>query len=198
MPLIVGFRGHSGVGKDTSNVLLKQVLASKSITHGSAAIAAKIKQIAHTLYSHYGVQHPAYYDVNRQERYEKLPLIDKTPVEIWCDLGDSILDRVYKNTWVDQALLQAEESRCDVFCLTDVRYPWEIEAIRRDGGVIVNVINPRAKPLSSRADHALDNWDGVYDYDLHNDGSQTDLENKVYRLSKQLISRRSSKLSQSH
>jgi hypothetical protein len=190
MPLIVGFSGHSGVGKDTSNLLLKQILASRSISHGSAAIAAKVKTTAYSLYSHLGHEHPSYYDSHREERYIKLPLIDKTPVEIWCALGDAMRDCVYTNTWVDQALYAAEESNADIFCLTDVRYPSEIEAIRRAGGVVVNVINPNAKPLPSKADHALDNWDGTYDYDLVNDSTTTELENRVDRLSKQLMRRR--------
>lgn len=190
MPLIVGFRGHSGVGKDTSNLLLRQILASKSITHGSTAIAAKVKNIAYTLYAHLGHQHPSHYDTHREDRYIKLPLIDKTPVEIWCSLGDGIREKVYTNTWVDIALLAAQESDADVFCLTDVRYSEEIEAIRRAGGVVVNVINPNAKPLPSKADHALDNWVGTYDFDLVNDSTTTELENRVDRLSKQLMRRR--------
>lgn len=187
MPLIVGFRGHSGVGKDTANSLLKTVLIGKAKVE-SLAIAAKVKTVAHMLYGHLGHQHPSHYDTNRADRYVKLPLIDKSPVEIWCALGDGMRE-VYPNTWVDIALNRANESDAQIFAFTDVRYPSEIEAIRRASGVVVNVINPRAKPLPSKADHALDNWPGTYDYDLLNDDTETELENRVYRLGRQLLKR---------
>lgn len=194
MPLIVGFRGHSGVGKDTSVRLLRQVLLGKAKVE-SLAIAGKVKTIAYSLYAHLGHEHPSHYDTFREDRYVKLPLIDKTPVEIWCTLGtDAIRNHVYQNTWIDLAILHAEESDAELFCLTDVRYPSEIEAIRRAGGVIVNVMNPRAKPLNSDADHALDNWHGTYEYDLSNDSTETELENRVHRLSKQLLHRRNREL----
>lgn len=188
MPLIVGFRGHSGVGKDTACRLLKTVLAGRT-TIDSCAIAAKVKSIAHSLYSHLGHQHPSHYDTFRPDRYISLPLIDKSPVEIWCALGDAMRDRVYVNSWIDAAITQAQSSVATIFCLTDVRYPSEIDAIRRSGGVVVNVINPRAKPLNSPADHALDHWPGTYDYDLVNDGTETELENRVHRLGGKLLHR---------
>lgn len=187
MPLIVGFRGHSGVGKDTSVQILRQIAASAGHSTDQAAIAGKVKHIAYGLYSHLGHQHPSHYEAHREDRLLKLPLIDKTVIEIWCALGDSIRDNLYQNTWVDQAIIQANESSSEIFCLTDVRYPSEIEAIRRAGGLVVNVINPRVKPLNTKADHALDHWQGTYDHDLHNDSTVTELENRVHRLSKKLF-----------
>lgn len=188
MSLIVGFRGHSGVGKDTACRILKTVLAGRA-TVESCAIAARVKSIAHSLYSHLGHQHPSHYDTCRPDRYVKLPLIDKSPVDIWCALGAAMRDYVYTNSWIDAAILHAQASDATLFCLTDVRYPSEVEAVRRSGGVIVNVINPRAKPLNSPADHALDHWSGTYDYDLVNDGTETELENRVHRLSVKLLHR---------
>jgi len=185
MPLIVGFSGHSGVGKDTCARLLAQV---SSFSVGSTALAARVKSTAHSLYRHTGLESASYYEQHREARYVKLPLIGKSPVQVWIELGDAMRG-IYENTWVDSAMRDAQEGHTDVVCVTDVRYPNEAETIQRAGGVVIRVVNPRAKPLDSRADHAMVGWGGRYDFEIMNDGSETELENRIHRLSKQLEKR---------
>ena len=186
MCLIVGFCGHSGVGKDTCARLLPVVMPG--VTFDSVAMAGRVKLVAHSLYGHLGCEHPSHYDANRQARHVKLPLIGKSALELWCEIGDG-MRRVYGNTWVDLALNCANASPSDVVCVTDVRYPNEAESIQRAGGFVVKIHNPRTKPLATQADHALDGWSGHYDFELFNDGTETDLENRLHKFSRHLTKR---------
>jgi len=186
MPLLVGLSGYSGVGKDTVARMLP--LVAPGIGFGSVALAGRVKTTSHCLYGHLGLERPEYYDSNRAARYITLPLIGKSPVQVWCELGDA-MRVVYANTWVDIALNAASTMAEAVACVTDVRYPNEAEAIQRAGGVVCRILNPRVKPLDTQADHAMDNWTGRYDYEIVNDGSETELENRVHRLWKHLEKR---------
>lgn len=63
--------------------------------------------------------------------------------------------------------------------ITDTRYPNEIDAISKLGGVKIKVINPRIEEDSMHlSEVALDNYED-WDYIIVNDGTLEDLENEV-------------------
>lgn len=178
MPFIVGFAGHSGVGKNTCAELFEVVCPLRV---QSVSFATELKNVSHMLYSHLGLETAEYYEKNRDLRHIRLPEIDKTPVQIWAEVGHKMRD-VYRNTWVDKAMQTISQMNCDVACITDVRYPSEIEAIYASGGVVVKVHNKRTKPLNTEGDHALDKWTGLYSYEITNHSTKTHLENQIHSL----------------
>lgn len=190
--IVLGLQGYSGVGKDTTFAVLKRLMPHRLVLR--VAMATKVKQIAEALYGELGLDSAEHYDFNREERKLKLPGINKTPIELWCDVGDKARE-TYENVWVDHAWLQIEKLRAsvapDIVCITDIRYPNEAYSIQGRAiagirGVLCSVINPRITPLNTQADHGMDNWDGQYDYRLLNDGSPERLEGRIGELSKML------------
>ena len=190
--IVLGLQGYSGVGKDSAFALLKQIMPHRKVLR--VAMADKVKQIAEATYGELGLQPASYYDLHREARKRKLPNINKTPIELWCDVGDKSRE-TYENVWVDHAWLQIDRLRAsespDIVCITDVRYSNEahsIQGIMEPGirGLLCQVRNPRVLPLDTQADHAMDNWTGIYDHLLHNDGSPEQLQQLVAALAKRL------------
>jgi hypothetical protein len=169
MTRIFGFGHRSRVGKDTAGSFLlghiRQNTRGKLVV--KTAFALKMKAMTHDLYKQYGLHDAEFYErpENAHLRNLKLPVIGKTPVEIWIEFGTTVGRAIYEDTWVDYPL----NMKFDYLIITDVRFPNEVAKIQKAGGVCYKIENPTVPPRDSVADNALEGfkgWNGV----LVNDG----------------------------
>lgn len=106
------------------------------------------------------------------------------------EFGVAMRENVHPDVWV--AIVRAEAAallyaRTPVV-ITDVRFPNEIEAIRELGGVIARIDRPgQADSDGHISEHA---WRSVDpEFEIHNDGSLADLEDRADLLAEWVASR---------
>ena len=91
--------------------------------------------------------------------------------------SDACNQHLHKNTWVNGLFKDWEESNS--WIVTDVRFPQEVDSIRNRGGVIIRIKRPGLGDEDSHiSETALDDYKG-FDYNIVNNGSLADLEEKV-------------------
>lgn len=151
--LVVGFHGYMGSGKDTAAKLFAEQykdIAShrgKSVNIQTTAFAAPLKKAARELFGgdeFFGTQE----DKAKEHTYWKANLGPAwgTYRGILQQLGTEVIrTHVHPNFWVlnmQRTIVEAESSKegADVILITDVRFPNEAEMIRRNKGIIVNVV----------------------------------------------------------
>ena len=149
---IIGLGHYSRVGKDTTADALVSALCNRWIPSKKRSFATSLKDVAHQLYGHLGLQRGWFYDQehNAHLRDVKLPKVQKTPVQIWVELGMAGRN-IYGNTWIDLTL----RDDCEVLVIPDVRFQNEVDAIKALGGKVVKVVRPGITPRDTVADKAL-------------------------------------------
>lgn len=181
---IIGLGHYSRTGKDTLANATLASLQEYQPGYKAAKIpfAWKLKQICYDLYSWDGLQPPEFYDIKENEylRDVKLPTIGKTPVEIWVAMGTpAVRENVYQNTWIDFVL--RTDHGLDTLVIPDVRFPNEVEAVRKAGGTLIKVVRPGYGPRPTVADRALVGYDG-WDYIVGGSGQMDELRSWGSRL----------------
>lgn len=173
---IIGLGHYSRTGKDTfANALVEQVI-SREGTAKKIPFAKKLKQVCHELYGWAGLQDMEYYDdpANEHERDIVIPTLGMTPVQIWVAMGTpAVRENVYQYTWIDYVL--KTDHQCEVLVIPDVRFPNEVEAIRKAGGKLIKIVRPGYGPRNTVADKALLGFTG-WDYVLGQTGDINDLK----------------------
>jgi hypothetical protein len=160
---IIGVGHYSRTGKDS---LANAILASLKETAPHLRVAKrpfawKLKEIAHDLYAWAGLREPAYYDTPQGEIFRDivLPAIGKTPVEIWCGVGNGLREQVHVGTWIDYLL--KSDLGLDVVVVPDVRFPNEVEAVEtEEDSILAKVVRPGYGPKNTKADRALLGYNG--------------------------------------
>ena len=93
----------------------------------------------------------------------------------------------YKNFWVDIVLNKLKENKPDIAIITDWRLISEYDSMvkrfsRQD--VITVRVEREVKKINDKTETELDNFD--FDYEIINDGSIEDYEDKILELIKEL------------
>jgi len=181
---VVGFGHRSRVGKDTCAKFLNTELRMLGISTVHVSFASKLKEVCFDLYGWAGLKRAIHYENCPADRQIVLPALNKTPVQIWVEVGNKLRD-VYPLTWVQAAL--RGQTNVKVVIVSDVRYQNEVDAIRDLGGKVYKVKNSRAVVLDTIADNALqevpdDGWDGI----IENEGTIADLHSQMRVLSGQV------------
>jgi len=166
-PIIIGLGHYSRTGKDTfANALLQSLYRfNPELRVARKSFATKLKEITHELYGWAGLGNEAYYNdpAHEHERDVVLPVLGKTPVEVWVDFGTkAVRNQVYSGTWVDYLL--KTDFDLDVMVISDVRFPNEMEAIHQVGGHLIKIVRNGYGPKMTVADLALihcTSWDNV-------------------------------------
>lgn len=166
---IIAFGHRKRVGKDLACSILFRHLRVNKINVQKAGFAQELKRVCHSLYGWAGLMEPEFYEQpsNESKREEILSGIYKTPRQIWIEVSQKLKD-VHNDTWLN--LLFNKYSKCEILLISDLRFPNEVEAIRKRGGTLVKIINPRIEPTSDIADDALEGFSD-WDYIINNDGS---------------------------
>lgn len=183
---IVAFGYSKRAGKDTSAKFLDSYLrvARPGLKVKKVSFASKLKDVSFQLYGWAGLQPGVFYETEAGEKVKEvvLPKLGKSPRQIWIEVGNKMRE-VFPDTWLDNALLGAT---ADVLIITDLRFPNEGEKINALGGWCYNVIRPGLEKGHDAAEIALDDWTG-WRGEIHNDGTLTDLHDKVIEIGKELL-----------
>lgn len=184
---IIGFGYETGVGKDTAGKFLITCLRTtkKGLNVQRRSLGSKIKDVAYQLYKWAGLQEELYYENNREARYKVLPLIDKTPVQIWIDVSNALTNGVFDRTW--SMYLVHCANKCDIAVCCDVRRPEQVTAILESGGAVYKVV--RDQPFAAVKDRSVecqldgfDGWTGV----ITNNSCLDDLYKQVAKIAEGL------------
>ena len=176
--IIVGVGHKSRQGKDTFASFLMTYLRmnTKNKKIVKMGFADPLKSICHQLYGWAGLKPKEHYDRFEDERKIELPLIGKTPVQIWIDVGNHM--RIYdKDVWM-RALMKGTVA--DVLIVTDVRYENEAQAIFDHNGFVVKINRPGFPGLDSITDNALNNYTRWTEI-IENDGDLSSLNDKTIK-----------------
>jgi hypothetical protein len=169
---IIGIGHRKGVGKDTFAGYLAEDLARKGYLPCVCSFADPLKSYAKSLFKSYGLKDGNYYDTHRDEKEANLPCLDKSPRDIYIELGLS-MRRLDENFWIRKALV--ERPHVDYLIVPDVRFPNEANVIRDSGGHLVKVINPDVPDTDDEADCALKDYRD-WKTTIVNDGNLDDLD----------------------
>lgn len=161
--LIIAFGHEQGVGKDTAVKLLYPEFRFR-YPHARikrVGFADPVKRITHEIYKWAGLQDKEYYDDHREEREIILPLLGKTPRQIWIDFGNAVRDHVYEPTWAEYQL-RADDF--DILFISDLRFPTEADLIQNASGFVYKITRPGYGGKKDGADDRLSGytrWSGT-------------------------------------
>lgn len=162
---IIAFCYKKGVGKDTLGKFLMTNLRVRApglmIKHVS--FAAKLKDICHQLYGWSGLERGVYYESHRDKKEVILPLIGKSPREIWIGVGNKMRE-FYSPTWIDFAL---KGVGADIIIITDCGFFNEALAINEAGGLLCKINRDGLPQGTDPREVELDTWKN-WDYVVNN------------------------------
>lgn len=184
--MFIAFGHRKNVGKDTAARFLSSYLRihRKNSDIRTAGFADKVKDIACQLYCWAGMKPGWHYDEpeNYHEKNEILPKLNKSPRQIWIDIGSGVGRRVYEHTWID--FLQYNV-KCDILIVKDLRFPNEADQIHAHGGYVYKINRDNVVHTPDEADDPLENysnWDGV----INNNNSLVEFNKQIIELGEKL------------
>jgi len=168
MTKIIAFGHRKRVGKDTAAKFLDTHLRCHGLRSVKLSFASKLKEVCYSMFHWAGLQPGIFYedDKNAHLREVVLPLIGKTPRQIWIEVGNKMRE-VYADVWIDNALLGSGSAQLVI--ITDLRFANEAKKVHSLGGKIFKITRPDVPVSDDASDCALDGftgWDGV----LENNG----------------------------
>lgn len=157
---VVAFGHKSRQGKDSAAKFLFSELKCRApkLVVKRVGFADKVKEIAHDLYGHLGLHCKAYYEQEANEglRYIPLAKINKSPVDIWIELGNKVRE-IYNDSWVEYV---TDGIKCDVLIISDLRFENEANSVHQAGGSCIKIVRPGFPGLASVSDNALNDYTG--------------------------------------
>lgn len=154
--MILGVTGGIGSGKDT---FCDQAFAKK------IGFADALKETCNYLTGHD-------YTLRETKDMEIWPgVTGRRVLEV---VGTQAMRSLNENYWIDKALEKAK--LYDNVVIPDVRFPNEVEAIRKLGGKIIRINRPGCQ----RTGHESDNWDKLeVDYEIDNSGTLEEFHENI-------------------
>lgn len=172
IPIAFGHRKR--VGKDTAArylmVHLRKKYPDKIVE--KAGYADKVKSVAYDLFKQYGLQSGDYYDHPDTEHLREvpLPIINKTPRELWIGVGNGIRAACgVDDIWASYLY---ENTKADFLIISDVRFPTEANSVLDLGGFLFKIECPWALQVTDGADDKLEGfgcWTETIYNTAHND-----------------------------
>lgn len=180
---IICFGHRKQTGKDTScNFLITELrLRYKNLNIVKAGFADKVKDVAFQLFGWAGLKPGDYYErpENIHLREFILPMIGKTPRQLWIGVGNGIRQATgYDDTWGTYLFETLKNRNVTHLFIKDLRFPAEASLVKSYGGKIYRVDNPRIPKVIDGADDPLANyedWDGI----INNDSDLKTLHSRV-------------------
>lgn len=164
---IIGIGHKAEHGKDTLGIFLHECIPNSVL----AAFATAPKEKA-AEYTNESIE-----KFNTHEgKNEYLPQYDMTRRDILIKIAEEEKTAKGQDIWIDTLFEQVQQT-ISTLIITDVRFSNEADAIRKRGGILINVTRPGI-PLSTRpSETALDNYTH-WNYHILNNGSLEDLKEK--------------------
>lgn len=178
--MIIAFGHQRRRGKDTCAKFLETELRlhNPKFPVKRHSFATSLKQSCHNLYSWAGLKDAIYYENHPEERENILPLIGKSPRDIWMDFGIACRERVFPDTFAAKVTFDCLKIQPSINIITDLRFHNEYKRIKELDGICVKVIRPDLEIPTDPADTALNDWKD-WDFIIENTGSLVDLSVSV-------------------
>jgi hypothetical protein len=180
MARLIAFGNRKNVGKDTAARFLCSHL--RLLIKGSniqvCGFADKIKDMTFELYKWAGLKPKEYYETRPMEKDIPLPLIGRSPREIWINFGTLVGREIYFDTWVDHLF---HNTTCELIIIKDLRFPNEAERIKKHGGMVIKINRPSVIHTPDIADTPLEDYNG-WTHVIENDGTLADFNKKIIAL----------------
>ena len=166
--MIIGIHGYAGVGKDE----VGSFIVKHTKTFKVKKFAGKLKEIATILT---GIPTPLFESTHLKQ--SNLPGWDMTVRDLLQRLGtEAIRDGLHPKAWV--MALMSDYMQGDEWVITDMRFKNEYDTIKEYGGYTIKVTRPGVNPVNNHSSE--DDLTSVqFDYEICNDGTLEDLEDKV-------------------
>lgn len=167
---LIAISGRIGAGKDT---LAAKIINGSNEPWRSVAFATVLKGICAVLTGELD-------QISRGAKAKYLPEWGKTVGELQQIIGTDVMRHHFDDdVWI-KALLGRYKPLTDYWIVTDMRFPNELLAVRRLGGLTVRIDGSRTGPQGRDPYHisetSLDDW-AVWGYRFENNGTMKDLEN---------------------
>ena len=179
--MIIGISGKAGSGKDTAAKMLEILYANPGISYEDFAnrkyrnfadvqvvhFADILKETVQVLFA------IGEWETNTQEgKKTTVDWIGKTVRELLQEVGQGLRDAIDPDLWV-KALFANTEDWTNII-IADVRYPNELEAIKKRGGVLLRIDRNGAGAGNHSSETALDDYK-EWDFHIGNNGSMEEL-----------------------
>ena len=188
--MIIAFGHKKQQGKDTAVQAIVEHVRKKAVFGNSPNPYAYWSSFAQPLYE---VCHSLIPEFETKEHYDNHPLhkeivisrLGKTPRQILIDVGQTLKTVLGPDCFaIPIANLHLKEPY--VLLISDLRFPCEVHAIKKRGGICVKVERTGVEYEGDDVDRALDDWDG-WDYTLTNDCSLREFQRKAIDFYEDLI-----------
>lgn len=165
--MLIGIGHEDGVGKSTAAKMLLEMLPG----HRISSFASAIKTIAADLWGWAGVREESFYEsvATRYLKDVRLPLIGKTPREVWIEVGESGR-RVDPSTWYRRAVGEN-------VVIPDVRKRNEADYVRASGGYLLLLERDGVESEGNRVSELKGFCE--WDWRVQNNGSLADLRQQL-------------------
>lgn len=165
---VIGFGHKKKVGKDTAVKIALAHLRQEypNIRSMRRGFSDEIKDNAHRMFAWGGLLDSCYYDNHPEEEDIILPAIGHSPRHIWDEIGGKMRD-ISPKVWSELAFYSLD---CDLVLFDGIRFPTEVEYVRKFGGKLARIDRFSAPVSDHLVDHALDNYDG-WDATFENNGT---------------------------
>lgn len=169
MTMILAFGHRKKMGKDTLArfIATSLRLRCRKLNVEKRSFAGKLKAVSHSLYQWAGLLGPEYYELYPEKKDIILPLINKTPRDIWIDMGQKLRE-MDNDIWINAVL---RNNLPNVMLIADLRFPNEADKVKELGGKVIKVIRTGQEHSDDSADTPLENypnWDEIVEADSLN------------------------------
>lgn len=167
---LIGVSGKKRSGKDEFFKIFNDFSGN---IYDCTKFAGKLKTICSIIT---GQPEFKFYDGTYCDEY--LPDWNMTVREIQQLIGTELFrNTLDKDVWVKSLFVDFKPN--DKWIITDVRFPNEIEAIKKHGGIIIRIENPNINNSNTHSSEtSLDNYND-WDYIIRNDGTLDEYKTKI-------------------
>lgn len=180
---IIGLCGKAGAGKDTVAEFLWTDFRINRVAFASALKDRAIKEFGLSYEQCYG-----------DEKEIVIPEYNKSPRQILQLMGTEWYRSIDDKFWLRQVYNQISNDLSHYYtgvCITDVRFPNEIDFVKEIGGVTVKITRPNHQQTIHTQHASETNIDSmICDYEIINDGSKSDLQHKIKLLMRQVMEKK--------
>ena len=165
--MLYGLSGKAGSGKST----VASIITGLGFSHRQ--FAKNVKKVAMSLF---GLSEEQCYDPDQKEEIDAR--WNKSPRVIMQMVGRKMRE-IADDVWIRYVLAELEALGDTV--ISDVRFPNECEAIRKEGGFLIRIERPGAQSRTGAQDEsevALDTFND-WDWVIENKGTLADLVDEV-------------------
>lgn len=188
---IIAFGHRQRTGKDTAAKFMITHLRScgfKGKCH-SMGIFDPVRDIATGLFRWAGLEDAVYYENHPEAKDRPLSIVNKTPRQIYLELGYSLM-QISERT-IPELALQGQD--CDILLWTGLRRKIEIEYVRKYKGVLIEMKRDVPKLENTLRGHPAYSLDSElddfhdWDYVIDNNGTLRHLNLQITEVTDQIL-----------